>query len=116
MPDTRLLFRYSALTFNAHRIHYDLPYAREEEGYPALVVHGPLTTTLLVDRLIAHRGGRVARLAFSARSPLFCGTAFDLCGAEGAKPGQFDLWTEGPDAAHTMTATALLDQDDMTRD
>jgi 3-methylfumaryl-CoA hydratase len=49
MPDEAMLFRYSALTFNAHRIHYDLDYCRKEEGYPGIIVHGPLQTTLLLD-------------------------------------------------------------------
>src|SRR5690625_6327319 len=53
-PDPVLLFRYSALTFNSHRIHYDAPYTQEVEGYPGLVVHGPLVATLLLDLLHEH--------------------------------------------------------------
>ena len=70
-PDTRLLFRFSALTFNAHRIHYDRAYASEVEGYPGLVVHGPLTAVLLSE-LVRHSTARPMR-AFSFRgvAPLF---------------------------------------------
>lgn len=71
-PDPVLLFRYSALTFNGHRIHYDLPYAREVEGYPSLIVHGPLTATLLQD--FAARAAPAQRLQgfdFKATHPLY---------------------------------------------
>ena len=72
-PDTTLLFRYSALTFNGHRIHYDQAYARDEEGYPDLVVHGPLTATLLQQFALEHGAGRRARaLRFSRRDPAVC--------------------------------------------
>ncbi|KCZ94219.1 hypothetical protein [Hyphomonas johnsonii] len=68
------LFRYSALTFNAHRIHYDRDYARDEEGYPALVVHGPFLATLLFDHLQnVTRGRRISAFAFRATSPSFDG-------------------------------------------
>ncbi len=69
-PDERLLFRYSALTFNTHRIHYDAPYARDVERYRGLVVHGPLTASLLL-QLAAKRFGenRLARFAFRGVSP-----------------------------------------------
>jgi 3-methylfumaryl-CoA hydratase len=69
--DPVLLFRYSALTFNAHRIHYDLPYATADEGYPGLVVQGPLVATLLCETARAHAGGAVRELSFRARVPLF---------------------------------------------
>ena len=70
-PDERLLFRFSALTLNAHRIHYDLPYARSE-GYPALVVHGPLTAVLLAD-LVARECGQpnLRRFEFRAKSAFY---------------------------------------------
>ena len=61
-PDPKLLFRFSALTFNAHRIHYDRPYAIHEEGYPGLVVHGPLTAVLLMElvrQTCCPTGGRI---------------------------------------------------------
>jgi 3-methylfumaryl-CoA hydratase len=73
-PDTTLLFRFSALTFNGHRIHYDQAYARNEEGYPDLVVHGPLTATLLQQFALEHGAGRpLARFDFRGASPLFVG-------------------------------------------
>ena len=71
-PDPVLLFRYSALTFNGHRIHYDRDYCREEEGYPGLVVHGPLTATLLLDGLRRERpSAAVKRVEYRAVRPLF---------------------------------------------
>ena len=69
-PDTPLLFRYSALTFNSHRIHYDLPYATSEELYPALIVHGPLMATLALQ--LAAKQGDVAEFSFRAQSPAYC--------------------------------------------
>lgn len=70
-PDPRLLFRFSALTANAHRIHYDQPYAREEEGYPGLVVHGPLLAVLMLELVRREEPRRVSSLAFRFRSPVF---------------------------------------------
>lgn len=93
-PDPVLLFRYSALTFNAHRIHYDQPYATQEEGYPGLVVHGPLIATLLLDAFrAAHPGVRVMRFAFRAVGPLFDDADFDVCGRV-VGPGSAELWTD----------------------
>lgn len=78
-PDPVLLFRYSALTFNSHRIHYDRDYARDVEGYPGLVVQGPLLATLLMDHLLRQRpSGSVRRYSFRALSPLFDGEAIML--------------------------------------
>ena len=78
-PDAMLLFRYSALTFNAHRIHYDRDYCIREEGYPGLVVHGPLTATLLMDAWLRQNpAGAVARFAFRALRPLFDGAQISL--------------------------------------
>jgi 3-methylfumaryl-CoA hydratase len=87
-----LLFRYSAVTFNAHRVHYDRPYAMKVEGYPGLVVHGPLVVTLLSDLLQRHRpGAQVRQFSFQAISPLFDTHRFTVCGrADG--PSDFALW------------------------
>lgn len=104
-PDPVLLFRYSALTFNGHRIHYDDAYARNEEGYPGLVVHGPLTATLLMDRLITRHGPSLRRFAFRARQPLFCNEPLALCGKARAG-GSFDLWAETPGGGIAMSAEA----------
>lgn len=82
--DAVTLFRFSALTFNAHRIHYDRDYARGVEHYPGLVVHGPLLATLLVDDAQRRNlGARVARFDFRARAPVFDGETFELCSAGG---------------------------------
>ena len=81
VPNPVLLLRYSALTFNAHRIHYDLPYATAEEGYPGLVVHGPLTATLLIDLFRAARPDRpILCFRFRAERPLFAGNPLTLHG------------------------------------
>ena len=77
--DPATLFRFSAVTFNSHRIHYDLPYAMTEEGYPALVVHGPLTALLLAES--ARRRGRAgSTFSFRASAPLFATSPFTLVG------------------------------------
>lgn len=79
VPSEALLFRYSALTFNSHRIHYDLPYATHEEGYRGLVVHGPLTATLLLDLAALHLGDNMLqRFAFRGVSPAICGDPLHL--------------------------------------
>lgn len=76
-PSETLLFRFSALTFNTHRIHYDLPYARDVEGYKALVVHGPLTATLLLN-WATDLFGPIRRFSFRAASPAFAGEELTL--------------------------------------
>ncbi len=95
------LFRYSALTFNSHRIHYDRDYVRDVEGYPGLVVHGPLIATLLVDNFLRWRPMTpIARFAYRAKSPLFDGARFDLCAA--ASPTGARLWAQAPGAPVAM--------------
>ena len=71
VPDDVLLFRYSALTFNSHRIHYDRRYATTVEGYPGLVVHGPLMATLLVDLLHRHDARALQGFSFKVLKPVF---------------------------------------------
>lgn len=103
IPDPVLLFRYSALTFNAHRIHYDRPYATETEGYPGLVVHGPLTATLLVDLFLRHNPqATVTAFRFRARRPLFDGRQLTLCGTPRASGA--DLWAVDDGGKVAMTA------------
>jgi 3-methylfumaryl-CoA hydratase len=81
-PDPVLLFRYSALTFNCHRIHYDRPYATDVEGYPGLVVHAPLIATILLHTFLSqHPGSSVARYTFRALRPLFDTAPFFACGS-----------------------------------
>ena len=107
-PDTTLLFRYSALTFNGHRIHYDQAYARNEEGYPDLVVHGPLTATLLQQFALEHGAGRpLARFEFRGVTPLFVGRVFQLEGMQ-APDGTLALWARGPDGDLAMSAMAAF--------
>ena len=78
-PTEPLLFRYSALTFNSHRIHYDLPYAMGQEGYRSLVVHGPLTATLLLDLARRELGDNaLSSFSFRGLSPAICGEALHL--------------------------------------
>lgn len=77
-PTEPLLLRFSALTFNAHRIHYDLPYARDGEGYAGLVVHGPLTASLLLNHATAVLSAPVRSFNFRGASPAFCGEPLTL--------------------------------------
>lgn len=97
------LFRYSALTFNGHRIHYDRDYAREVEGYPGLIVHGPLLAQLLVHMAEGMLGG-VKRFKFRATAPLFDDEAATFC----ARPegDGLALWVRGPDGRQCMVAEA----------
>jgi len=106
-PDTVLLFRYSALTSNGHRIHYVQEYARGEENYPDLVVHGPLTATLL-QGFAAERGGRpLAKFEFRGMSPLFVTSPFKLEGKMADGDGRMlDLWATGPNGGLAMRASA----------
>jgi len=108
IPDTVLLFRFSALTFNAHRIHYDRPYALEEEGYPGLVVHGPLTAVMLAG-LTRRRNPdkRIIGFTFKGLAPLFNSYPFRLIGRP--EGDTVTLQAQGPDGKTTMQATATLD-------
>ncbi|TXH29457.1 MAG: acyl-CoA dehydrogenase, partial [Elusimicrobia bacterium] len=93
-PDSRLLFRFSALTFNAHRIHYDRPYARDEEGYPGLVVQGPLTAVLLMQLLRGRVAEEVSEFSFRGLGPLCDVAPFRLCG--GRSGDTVSVLAEGP--------------------
>jgi 3-methylfumaryl-CoA hydratase len=79
-PNEVMLFRFSALTFNAHRIHYDYPYVTGTEGYPHLIVHGPLTALLLADLARRNGPGSVRQFTFRGRAPLFADGAIALIG------------------------------------
>ncbi len=108
-PDDVLLFRYSALTFNGHRIHYDRRYATEVEGYPGLVVHGPLIATLLVDLVRSNLPqAKVMRFEFRAVSPLFDTEPFTVCGKPESDGRTVRLWAENSSGGLAMTATALF--------
>jgi 3-methylfumaryl-CoA hydratase len=109
VPDPVLLFRYSALTFNGHRIHYDRRYVTEMEGYPGQVVHGPLLATLLLDLLREHMpDATVARYSFRASSPLFDTEPFFLCGEPGSDGETVRLWAKDPRGGLAMEATAVV--------
>ena len=109
VPDDVLLFRYSALTFNGHRIHYDRRYVTEVEGYPGLIVHGPLIATLLLDLLRKNLpDARVERLEFRAVRPVFDIAPFQLHGKLALDGKTVLLWTEDHDGWLTMQATATL--------
>ena len=109
VPDDVLLFRYSALTFNGHRIHYDRRYVTEVEGYPGLIVHGPLIATLLLDLLRNNLpGARVAHFEFRALRPVFDTAPFKLHGRPAADGKTVQLWTEDYQGWLTMQATATL--------
>ena len=100
--DEAVLFRFSALTFNSHRIHYDLPYATQAGGYPALVVHGPLQAILLAETFREWFPDRaVSRIEFRAKGPLFCGEPLVVGGASRG-PGSYALWTASPRAQCAM--------------
>jgi 3-methylfumaryl-CoA hydratase len=101
--DSTLLFRYSALTFNGHRIHYDRDYCREVEAYPGLVVHGPLLAQLLIHTAEDLLGG-LKKFSFRATSPLFDFEAADICARQDGDG--VALWVRGPDGRQCMAATA----------
>ena len=109
-PDPVLLFRYSALTLNGHRIHYDRPYAVEQEGYNGLVVHGPLLATLLLDLLRRERPkATVIAFSFRAMNPVIDTYPFLICGRpEGDDGKTVKLWIAGSDGTCRMEASAVL--------
>ena len=93
-PTAVLLFRYSAVTFNSHRIHYDFSYVTEKEGYPGLVIHGPLIATLMCQAFAqAHPGATLKHLSYRGLRPLIAPMAFDVAGSVTA-PGEAKLWAE----------------------
>ena len=109
VPDDVLLFRYSALTFNGHRIHYDRRYVTTVEGYPGLVVHGPLIATLLMD-LVRRQAPQadVAAFRFKAVRPTFDLNAFRVNGQPEADGRTLTLWAQDHEGWLTMDATATL--------
>ncbi|WP_051356999.1 FAS1-like dehydratase domain-containing protein [Azorhizobium doebereinerae] len=109
-PDPVLLFRYSALTSNGHRIHYDGDYARREENYPALVVHGPLTATLLQNFASELRpDADLTRFEFRGVHPLFVNASFTLEAKLSENPDEaLELWAKGPRDELAMRATAFF--------
>lgn len=109
VPSDVLLFRYSALTFNGHRIHYDRKYVTEVEGYPGLVVHGPLIATLLMDLLRRNLpGAQLAKFEFKAVRPTFDIHPFSVHGQPSADGKTVRLWGRDHEGWLTMDATATL--------
>jgi 3-methylfumaryl-CoA hydratase len=108
-PDPVLLFRYSALTFNGHRIHYDRKYVTEVEGYPGLIVHGPMVATMLLD-LLRHKlpDAELASYEFRAVRPVFDINHFFVCGEPQADGKTFRLWAKDHEGWLTMEATAVI--------
>ena len=107
LADSVLLFRYSALTFNGHRIHYDREYCQQQEGYPGLIVHGPLTATLLLE-LLREKLPRaiVKKFKFRALRPLFDHLPFSIHGR--VEGGQILLWAKDSRQQRAMEAEAII--------
>ena len=103
-PSEILLFRYSALTFNGHRIHYDLDYARNVEGYDGLVFHGPLTATLLLDLALKEKNKPIKKYSFRGTAPL---SNLDCFWIEGkSEDDSVILWARRKDGVVAMKAKA----------
>jgi len=107
-PDPVLLFRFSALTFNGHRIHYDLDYVRDEEGYPGLIVHGPLQTILMLDLCRREASTPVRKLDYRAMHPVFHNERFTVNGNPSADGSTADLWTANGAGSYAMRGTATF--------
>jgi 3-methylfumaryl-CoA hydratase len=105
MADAVLLFRYSALTFNGHRIHYDRDYVTKVEGYPGLVFHGPMQAAFIVELAAKLHGGTAPKkLGYRGVQPLFEGSEFSV-NANEAGAGM-ELWTANSEGQPTMKGTA----------
>ena len=105
MADPVLLFRYSALTFNGHRIHYDRDYVTRVEGYPGLIFHGPLQAAFIVELAAKLHGGTPpSRLSYRGVQPLFEGAKFSVNANENG--GSMELWTANAEGQPTMKGTA----------
>lgn len=107
-PDEVMLFRYSALTFNGHRIHYDFPYVTRTEGYPALVINGGLTTLLLYELLRANAGRPVRAMTTRNVKPLFVGGPVTLAARPSADGASVEAWAADAQGALAVSAQAEL--------
>ncbi len=108
-PDPVLLFRYSALTFNGHRIHYDRSYVTEVEGYPGLIVHGPLIATLLIELVRSHCPNRqIQSFDFRAVSPIFDTASFSVHALPDDDGQTVELWAANHRGELAMQAKAML--------
>jgi 3-methylfumaryl-CoA hydratase len=105
VSDPVLLFRYSALTFNGHRIHYDRDYVTKVEGYPGLIFHGPLQAAFIVELAAKLHGGKPPKkFSYRGLQPLFEGSAFSVNANDNA--GGMELWVANADGQPTMKGTA----------
>jgi 3-methylfumaryl-CoA hydratase len=108
-PTSTMLFRFSAVTFNPHRIHYDHPYTTGTEGYPALVVHGPLTAICLIDLARDnHPGATMTEFEMRAKAPLFAERPFKVAGRPRDGGKICDLWALTPENTVAMEASATF--------
>ncbi|HEY6334769.1 MAG TPA: MaoC family dehydratase N-terminal domain-containing protein [Alphaproteobacteria bacterium] len=108
-PDPVMLFRYSALSYNGHRIHYDHPYVTKVEGYPGLIVHGPLLATILLDLVRREApGATLEHFAFRAMAPVFDTASFTVTGAPNADGRGAVVWIKRADGALAMRAEATF--------
>ena len=106
VSDPVLLFRYSALTFNGHRIHYDRDYVTKVEGYPGLIFHGPLQATFIIEMAAKLRGGKAPKkFTYRGLQPLFEGSEFSINANETADG--MELWTANAEGQPTMKGTAV---------
>jgi 3-methylfumaryl-CoA hydratase len=105
-PDPVMLFRYSALTFNGHRIHYDLPYVTQVEGYPGLVMNGGLTTLLAFELARTHASTPIRTISSRNVRALFANQPITLAGEPSADNRTAKLWALNPDGALALTAEA----------
>ncbi len=106
-PSNAMLFRFSAATFNPHRIHYDHPYVTQAEGYPGLVVHGPLTATWLLELVRNNKPGAImTAFEVRAKAPLFAGRPFRILGRPRDGDRACDLWAVTPENTIAMEASA----------
>ena len=106
-PDNVMLFRFSALTYNGHRIHYDLPYVTQVEKYPGLIVNGGLTTLMMFELARAHATRPIARWSSRNVSPLFVGRALRVCGAP-VEGNKIKLWVVNDQGGLALSADAEL--------
>jgi len=107
-PDPILLFRYSALTFNGHRIHYDQPFCIETEGYEGLVVHGPLLATMMLDLIWQNFPDAVVKyFQFRALAPVFDTMKFEVCGCK-ISSSEVEIWIKRDDGVLAMSGSANL--------
>jgi 3-methylfumaryl-CoA hydratase len=108
VPDPLLLFRFSALTFNGHRIHYDIDYVKREEHYPGLIVHGPLQTLLMLDLCRRNDPRPVRKLDYRALHPVFHNEAMSVSGNPAQDGSKAELWTANAAGNYAMVGTAMF--------